>query len=178
MKFGLFYGFRQRPGPSLIKPTCMQKSVSARALCFFITLVVLFGFYPGTGHSSSENKLPLPIKDNSFGMRCPPGFCQIPQGILMGLRDMALGVHFIDENQGWIVGNSGFCVKTVDSGSSWEKVGFPDDESYKDVLFVGDKGWIDGERGVILHTVDAGQNWEKQASNTNKSLLKDRSSRG
>jgi photosystem II stability/assembly factor-like uncharacterized protein len=125
----------------------------------------------GLCRASDKDSLPLPEDDKGFGVTCPPGMCQIPQGILMGHRDMALGVHFVGD-QGWIVGNSGLCLKTADRGKGWEKVPFPDDESYKDVFFVGQKGWIVGERGIIQHTADGGKSWNKQTSNTKQSLLK------
>jgi len=101
------------------------------------------------------------------------GFASTQETMRFGLRDMPLGIHFIDEKRGLAVGNFGLGLKTEDGGETWQRVTFPgaEEESFKDVFFVGEKGWIVGERGVILHTDDGGKNWSRQASN-GKALLK------
>ncbi len=92
------------------------------------------------------------------------------EALNLGLRDMVLGVHFIDDKRGWAVGNFGLGLMTADGGETWQRKTVSDDDSFKDVFFVGEKGWIVGERGLILHTDDGGKTWKKQTSN-GKSLL-------
>jgi len=170
MKFGLYCDWKGRSCIDLTKTRRFHNPILALiVVCSFLGAYWVSG--AGFCRASGEDSLPLPQEDKGFGVTCPPGMCRIPQGILMGHRDMALGVHFVGE-QGWIVGNSGLCLKTEDRGKVWTKVPFPDDESYKDVFFVGQKGWIVGERGIIQHTEDGGKTWNKQTSNTKQSLMR------
>jgi photosystem II stability/assembly factor-like uncharacterized protein len=170
MKFGLNCVWKRRSCTGLKKTRRFHNTILVLIVaCSFLGAYWVSGF--STCHASGEDSLPGPTADKGFGVTCPPGMCRIPNGILMGHRDMALGVHFVGE-QGWIVGNSGLCIMTEDGGKGWVRVPFPDDESYKDVYFVGKKGWIVGERGIILHTDDGGKTWNKQTSNTTQSLMR------
>ena len=111
-----------------------------------------------------------PIPDAVFGQRCPPGMCTIPNGFLLSYRDKAVGVHFTDENKGYIVGNDGLLLVTSDGGITWERTKFSED-SYNDVFFVGEKGWIVCEGGLIHYSTDGGKSWRRQTTNIKKSLL-------
>jgi len=138
---------------------------------FLVTFLSgLWGLDFGICHAASEADIPAPQEDKGFGPSCPPGFCRISNGYMMGLRDMALGVAFIDDKKGWIVGNFGLGLKTEDGGQGWQEKNFSEEAFLKDVHFVGQNGWTVGERGVILHTKDGGDNWKEQTSN-GKSLL-------
>jgi len=134
------------------------------SFCLFVAI-----FFSSTRSPFGEDVPPLPIEDNKFGERCPPGFCQMPQGFLMSQRDMAFGVHFIDDKRGWIVGNCGLALMTPDGGISWEKINIAN-QNFKDIYFVGENGWIVGDGGLILHTSDGGINWTRQQSNIKNPL--------
>jgi len=169
MKFGLCCVWKRRSCTDLIKTRRFHKTIFALIFgCFFLGTYWVSG--PGTSHASSDNTIPEPKEDKGFGPSCPPGFCRISNGYMMGLRDMALGVAFIDDKKGWIVGNFGLGLKTEDGGLGWEKKSFSEEAFLKDVYFAGQKGWVVGERGVILHTDDGGDNWKEQTSN-GESLL-------
>jgi photosystem II stability/assembly factor-like uncharacterized protein len=96
--------------------------------------------------------------------------CVIPQGFLLSRRDKAFGIHFAGDKKGWVVGDNGLVLMTPDGGRSWERVTISD-ETFNDVIFVGEKGWIVGGSGLILHSKDGGKNWVKQSSNIVKSLM-------
>ena len=74
-----------------------------------------------------------------------------------------LGVYFVNENKGWIVGDSGTILCTNDGGESWEKQISPvTDQELLKVQFINEnQGWIVGTYGLILHTADGGKNWER-----------------
>jgi len=142
MKLGSFNVRKRKYDNGWAKMRKIRKVILG--LIFFYSLLgASLGFCTGTSDASAKESLPPPQEDKTFGLTCPPGMCRIPQGILMGLRDMALGIHFIDEKTGWIVGNFGLGLKTEDGGESWQRVTFPgaEEESFKDVFFVGEKGF-------------------------------------
>ncbi|MCP4681824.1 MAG: hypothetical protein GY864_05805, partial [Desulfobacterales bacterium] len=89
----------------------------------------------------------------------------------LGFRDMALGIHFMDDKTGWAVGSFGLAMKTEDGGENWQKVPISEEHYLKDVFFFGKKGWMVGELGVILSTNDGGKKWSEQKSNVGQSLL-------
>lgn len=79
------------------------------------------------------------------------------------------GVHFIDANTGWTVGEGGYegILRTLDGGETWSpQINYG---QLYDVHFVEDaacladvndcKGWAVGAGGSILNTVDGGENW-------------------
>ncbi len=168
MKFGLFCDWERRSYTD--QKVQRFHGVYLVLMCLFFFMGVFWCAGIGTIYASSENVVPEPQEVKGFGPSCPVGFCRISEGYMMGLRDMPMGVHFIDDKNGWIVGNFGLGLKTEDGGLGWKQKNFSEEDFLKDVHFVGQKGWVVGERGVILHTADGGENWEKQISN-GKSLL-------
>lgn len=80
-------------------------------------------------------------------------------------------LHFVDAQNGWIVGDNGVIAHTSDGGATFlpQKSGTSD--SLSSVSFVNPKeGWAVGENGTIIHTKDGGENWETQVSGTKISL--------
>jgi photosystem II stability/assembly factor-like uncharacterized protein len=69
------------------------------------------------------------------------------------------GIHFIDENTGWVVGAFGI-LATTDGGGTWAQ---QDDRGYKGIEFVnGQRGWAVGDAGLITSTVDGGRTWVEE----------------
>jgi len=93
-------------------------------------------------------------------------------GPLRALR----GVDFIDDQRGWVVGESaeeievdgkryypGVMLRTTDGGRSWAPVDIPPVGWLNDVDFVDENyGWACGRFGYVPHTSDGGQTWELQ----------------
>ncbi len=77
-------------------------------------------------------------------------------------RDKAYSVCFVDEKNGWIVGDNGLALTTVDSGASWQKLEISAEDTFNDVFFIEEKGWIVGGSGLIIHTSDGGKAWKRQ----------------
>jgi photosystem II stability/assembly factor-like uncharacterized protein len=90
------------------------------------------------------------------------------------LRDYDFfGVHFLDRNNGWIVGFFGrILLHTENGGLTWEVQKTGANHILWGVRFIdGDNGWAVGSHGTILHTKTGGRNryllfkgWEKQDS--------------
>ena len=69
-------------------------------------------------------------------------------------------IFFIDENIGWIVGESGLILMTTNSGDNWTLQDGGTTVDFTTVFFVNDStGWIGGQSGTILKTIDSGENW-------------------
>lgn len=91
------------------------------------------------------------------------------------------GVHFVDSQNGWIVGDQGIILHTSTGDAVWLKqgsgleqvkiagVGFPID--LFDVYFTDmNNGWAVGGFGTIIHTENGGLTWERQSSGTTEIL--------
>jgi len=69
---------------------------------------------------------------------------------------------------GWIVGNRGTFLQTMDAGKTWTPKSFanldPDEEinyRFTKVSFKNGEGWIIGKPAILLHTRDSGSSWER-----------------
>jgi len=71
-------------------------------------------------------------------------------------------VFFVDNTDGWAVGNTGIILNTSDGGNNWVLQLSGTKEQLLSVCFI-DKytGWAVGGnyQGVILKTTNGGQNW-------------------
>lgn len=75
-------------------------------------------------------------------------------------------VYFVDDQYGWIAGNSGTLFNTRDGGRTWTQnsgriwgLGM-DRSAYRMVFFLDRlKGWVTGEHNKSLITQDGGSNW-------------------
>ena len=73
-----------------------------------------------------------------------------------------IDVHFVSDDEGWVVGTGGTILYTNDGGDNWETQHSNPNESLWSVFFIDDsEGWACGW-SEIYHTEDAGQNWSLQ----------------
>jgi photosystem II stability/assembly factor-like uncharacterized protein len=98
-----------------------------------------------------------------------------------------LGVHFVDAKQGWIVGDNGLCLATVDAGATWKLKDTRSGATLRSVRFTdAQTGWACGDgdpkapktgghvvlnrplqAGTLLHTKDGGKSWQTSWVQTN-----------
>ena len=69
---------------------------------------------------------------------------------------MAGACSMIDELRGWIIGEEGEMMYTLDGGNHWNLSYQITNNSLSDLCFIGDDGWIVGGWGTILHTTNGG----------------------
>ncbi len=82
-------------------------------------------------------------------------------------------VDFVNDENGWLVGDEGIILRTQDTGQTWSKQASNSKVSLYNVDFRDEKnGVIVGGGGTILRTEDGGQNWVKIRSEATKSLLR------
>ncbi len=72
-------------------------------------------------------------------------------------------IYFVDEQTGFILGNQGLILKSIDGGKTWRNVSVSVSELLYQINFLPDKntGFIVGKRGVLLKTTDKGDTWTK-----------------
>jgi hypothetical protein len=64
-----------------------------------------------------------------------------------------LGVHFVDSNNGWTVGEGGTILATRDGGTTWEPQKSGTDKDLDGVHFAdAHTGWAVGDRGTMVHS--------------------------
>ena len=81
------------------------------------------------------------------------------------------GIHFVNENQGWIVtyntptssatdGYPGYIYRTTDGGETWEAQ-FMTETALFDLHFIDEEiGWVVGDRRSVFATTDSGETWK------------------
>lgn len=70
------------------------------------------------------------------------------------------GIWMYNENIGWVVGESGTILKTVDSGINWTSIETPVNVNFNRIKFYNlYTGYIVGDGGVILKSIDGGDTW-------------------
>ena len=81
-------------------------------------------------------------------------------------------VSFFNASSGWIVGDIGTIVKTIDGGDSWIIQDVRSiDASLASAYFQNiNIGWIVGTNGAIYKTTNGGDQWNEQVSGTSKDL--------
>lgn len=92
-------------------------------------------------------------------------------GVALGL----LSVYFVDENDGYAVGEGGEIYKTINGGIDWTStnIGFtwePEVSHLNSIFFIGDIGYIVGSGGKIYKTKNGGVDWIEQVSGTTNNL--------
>ena len=76
-----------------------------------------------------------------------------------------LGLHFFDENTGYVVGEYGLLLKTTDCGDTWEIRSSGTDADLGSIYFPNpDRGFIAGRDGAVYRSVDGGDTWSSSPS--------------
>ena len=87
--------------------------------------------------------------------------CTEINNIKIGSTAFLYGVAFTNETTGYIVGDSGIILKTIDGGSSWKNVASPVKYSLQAIQFVNStNGYIVGDSGSVLKTTTGGNSWQ------------------
>lgn len=84
-----------------------------------------------------------------------------------------LDVYFVDQSNGWVVGDSAIIIHTTDGGQTWETQSSPVDSlTLNKVQFLNTQvGYIVATGGTILSTKNGGQNWRLDSSNVQDNLV-------
>jgi photosystem II stability/assembly factor-like uncharacterized protein len=83
------------------------------------------------------------------------------------------GITFLDENNGWIAGESGTILHTTDGGKSWVPVVTEEWAPLYSFAFLDrSRGFLVGSEGTVLATANAGETWQKLDSEVREHLFK------
>ncbi|MGA2297526.1 MAG: YCF48-related protein, partial [FCB group bacterium] len=79
--------------------------------------------------------------------------------------DQALyGVCFLDETNGYVVGENGTIIQLTQGGNLWKYINSTTTNNLRDIDFLTDSvGFIVGEYGTVLRTTDKGNTWTPQS---------------
>ena len=81
-------------------------------------------------------------------------------------------LHFINNLEGWVVGNNGLILYTNNGGASWDVQVNPSFNHLRSVFFLNaNEGWTVGDNGRILHTTNGGTDWNIEASGLTSEFL-------
>ena len=82
-------------------------------------------------------------------------------------------IHFVSQQDGWIVGSDATILRTNDGGKTWEQPSkpLPFKIDFHKVWFLNPQtGWIAGEDGAVLKTTDNGETWTVLDTGTRRAL--------
>lgn len=69
-------------------------------------------------------------------------------------------IFFVNNYEGWVVGDSGVIGHTTNGGTSWTQQSNPSINALYDVFFLdANNGWAVGFNGIILSTTNGGDTW-------------------
>ncbi len=72
------------------------------------------------------------------------------------------GIQLVNQNIGYVVGEEGTILRTIDGGNSWNDQLSGIYNNLNSVMFIDSlNGWIVGEFGTILKTTDSGNHWQE-----------------
>ena len=81
-------------------------------------------------------------------------------------------VCFVTADVGYIVGENGLIIKTIDGGNNWSTQTSNTTNSLNSVLFINaDTGFAVGDGGTILKTLNGGVNWTESSGGTANDLF-------
>ncbi|MGD8396834.1 MAG: YCF48-related protein [Candidatus Eiseniibacteriota bacterium] len=87
-----------------------------------------------------------------------------------GTAGLLAAVHFPGPLDGWVVGDAGTLLRTVDGGQSWSPVALTG-QDLEDVSFLdASTGLIVGDNGLVFRTVNGGDTWTQVPSGTGINL--------
>ncbi|MBD3236700.1 MAG: T9SS type A sorting domain-containing protein [Candidatus Eisenbacteria bacterium] len=120
----------------------------------------------------------LYISDGDAGLRIVENHLFSVPGGGVGWQEQESGtgenlrrVHFVDAQTGWIVGDNGIVLRTLDGGEEWLPLESGTSEDLFGVYFVdANAGWICGREGVLRKTTDGGQSWDPQTISSDTQL--------
>lgn len=99
------------------------------------------------------------------------GTPQVFGGTTPTLTTKLNAVFFPDYTTGYIVGNSGTILKTIDAGLTWSVQTSGTTNNLKSLFFAGaNDGWACGTNGTILKTSNGGSTWQSLTSGTTQTL--------
>jgi photosystem II stability/assembly factor-like uncharacterized protein len=77
------------------------------------------------------------------------------------------GIHFVNENIGWIIGCDGAIKKSDNGGDSWILLQSRVTSDLWDISFINDQvGWVCGSNNTILKTNNGGESWNTLLSDS------------
>ena len=69
-------------------------------------------------------------------------------------------IIFCDQNNGFIIGDRGLILKTIDGGETWKKKESGTLQYFIAIAYTSlDNIWVVSDGGIILHSIDLGETW-------------------
>ena len=78
---------------------------------------------------------------------------------------MAGTCYMINELKGWIIGEEGEMIYTLDGGNDWNLSYQMTNNGLRDLFFIGNDGWIVGGWGTIFHSTNSGVTFIEEENN-------------
>lgn len=90
----------------------------------------------------------------------------------LATTDSLNDVRFVNADTGWVVGNSGRIMHTMDGGKNWHTQNSTTSYNLRSIFFVNDStGWIAGNGNVVIRTKDGGNTWHQLTAYEDVAIL-------
>src|SRR5262245_11826489 len=80
------------------------------------------------------------------------------------MRQNLFGSCFLNDKEGWTVGDLARIFHTVDGGKNWEQLDAGTKRPFVSIACSGNNMWSAGQVGQIAYSRDGGKTWQMQQS--------------
>ncbi|MCZ7602900.1 MAG: T9SS C-terminal target domain-containing protein [Ignavibacteriales bacterium] len=80
-------------------------------------------------------------------------------------------IEFFNEDVGIVVSDSGYILRTTNSGQEWLEINSFTEEDLSAISFYENSVWISGDNGTIIYSTDMGLNWQMFSTNIEEKIL-------
>ncbi|HVO27701.1 MAG TPA: YCF48-related protein [Candidatus Margulisiibacteriota bacterium] len=88
------------------------------------------------------------------------------------IRQNLFATCFINDKEGWAVGDLGRIFHTTDGAKTWDRQTIAESRSFVSLACPDSQHlWAVGQAGAIVHSSDGGKTWQPQKSGANRQLL-------
>lgn len=77
-------------------------------------------------------------------------------------------ITFVNDQYGWVVGNTNPVYRTTDFGSNWDSIGYVTGSSFTNCVHFSSQmiGWAGGSYGKFFKSTDSGFTWKRENTGT------------
>jgi photosystem II stability/assembly factor-like uncharacterized protein len=88
------------------------------------------------------------------------------------VRQNLFSTCFVNDKEGWVVGDLGRIFHTTDGAKTWERESLDPTRSFVAISCADSQHiWAAGQAGEIVHSADGGKSWQQQKSGISRQLL-------
>lgn len=150
--------------------TTMEKTMKDLSNIWIMMIIICLSSASINAQQEERENQPQLTRDHSFFPLRSTGIWTEVHPLIP--RVIYWGVHFVNEDTGWAVGEGGAIIKTTNGGQKWNWIESGVENTLKTIYSVnnGQRVITAGDGGIILISEDAGATWSQLPSPATSNL--------